>query len=222
MVVSVPAPVFGLAEPLEAPFAALPPPREAPAASSGLLETSASLCVERREPAGVFAGSAFEPALRKDPAGPRADALGGSAGPTRAAALELRGRPPAAAADLGVAAADLGVSTGVAVALVFSLRCRLPPPDTDAGVCSPSAARLRVFIRRSVGKYVLHSFGFSRLCCGVHGRWVRNRARQNTRSSKRVAVRCEDGDAGIREFGCTGREKTRSWAYPSRFFSSRS
>ena len=26
--------------------------------------------VERREPAGVFAGSAFEPALREDPAGP--------------------------------------------------------------------------------------------------------------------------------------------------------
>lgn len=189
LVVPVSAPVFGLTEPLEAPFPGLP---FAPTGSSGLLETSASLCVDFREPArSVFAVSPgrFEPALELDPEAPWTDPTAGSAVPTFAAAREQRGRPPAAAVDLEVAAADLGVSTGAATALVFSPRCRLPPPDTDPGVCSPSAARFRVRIR-SVGKYVLHSFGLSRLCWGYTGGWVRNRTQgQNMTSSQRVTMR---------------------------------
>jgi hypothetical protein len=209
---AVPAPLFGSAGPFAAPFAFPRPRLSAPAGFVGS-GASASLCVDRREPPEAFAWSPprVDPSLREDPDAPFfcADVPGGST--TRAAALELLRRPPAAAADLGVAVADLGVSALFAVAPGFSLRCRLPPPDTDAGVCSPSAARFRVRIR-SVGKNVLHSFGLSRLCGGVNGGWG-----QDPRAANRIfeARRLEARSAGDARLGARARsareaKKTRS------------
>ena len=179
---------------------------------------SANLCVDRREPSTAFARlpPRVDPLLCEDPDAPRAVAPGGST--TRAAALELLRRPPAAAADLGVAVADLGVSVRFAEAAGFSLRCRLPPPDTDAGVCSPSAARFRVRIR-SVGKNVLHSFGLSRLCGGVNEGFGQD-PRGRTGSSKRVESRRGARVMPVSGFGPgqhAGRRK--EIAYPSGFSS---
>ena len=70
---------------------------------------------------------------------------------TCAAALELSRRVPAAAEGFAV-------STGAADAPALSLRARFPPPDTDAGVCSPSAPRFLVRMRFLVDGN-LHSFG---------------------------------------------------------------
>ena len=211
----VPAPLFGSGRLFAAPFAF---PRALLSAPAGFVGSgaSASLCVDRREPPGAFAWSPprVDPLLREDPDAPCADVPGGST--TRAAALELLRRPPAAAADLGVAVADLGVSAGFAVAPGFSLRCRLPPPDTDAGVCSPSAARFRVRIR-SVGKNVLHSFGLSRLCGGVNEGFGQD-PRGRTGSSKRVESRRGARVMPVSGFGPgqhAGRRK--EIAYPSGF-----
>jgi hypothetical protein len=204
---AVPAPLFGSAGPFAAPFAFPRPRLSAPAGFVGS-GASASLCVDRREPPGAFAWSPprVDPLLREDPEAPCADVPGGST--TRAAALELLRRPPAAAADLGVAVADLGVSAGFAVAPGFSLRCRLPPPDTDAGVCSPSAARFRVRIR-SVGKNVLHSFGLSRLCGGVNGGWGQDpRGRNRILEVRRVeAWSAGDARLGVRARSARGAKK---------------
>ena len=198
----VPAPPSARRDP------AAPPPRaESSPAPAGLVSSGASADLrDRREPPGAFAWSPPRSTLFPRIQAPCADVPGGST--TRAAALELLRRPPAAAADLGVAVADLGVSAGFAVAPGFSLRCRLPPPDTDAGVCSPSAARFRVRIR-SVGKNVLHSFGLSRLCGGVNGGLGQDpRGRNRILEVRRVeAWSAGDARLGVRARSARGAKK---------------